>query len=183
MNDVFAKIAAARASLKSDNFRDGKGIVVVSELIHGNFNEGNTFVARTKIVSSESKGDLDPKTKTPVAPNAAGSLVGWPQKLDKHKSAAGNVKAFVLSLLGFKENEVSSEQFGQALTELLSKAQPARGMLIGYETYQQPTRSGPNAGNVNTYVRWIHVPPAAGNSADQIAARKAELDKSSPLST
>ncbi len=54
-------------------------------------------------------------------------------------------------------------------------------MLIGYETYQQVTRGGPNAGKTNTYVRWIHVPPTAGNSGAEIAARKAELDKTDPI--
>jgi hypothetical protein len=181
MNEVFAKIAAARASMKSDNFRDGKGVALVEELIVGKFFGGNTFVARTKIVKSESKGDLDPTTKQPVTPNAPGSSVGWPQMLDKHASALGNVKAFTLNLLGFKEAEVTSDQFGEALERLISKEQPARGMLIGYETYQQATRSGANAGKINTYVRWVHVPPSAGNSPEEILKRRAELDKIAPL--
>lgn len=181
MNALFAKIASSNASLKEDLFRDGKGVVLIRELLCRQFFKGNTFVARTKIVSSQSKGDKDPKTGGPVEPNGPGSCVGWPQLIDQHASAAGNVKAFTLALTGFASADVAPEDFAKGFGELVDKNQPARGMLIGYETYQQATKSGPNAGRVNTYVRWIHVPPSAGNSAADIAARRAELDKTDPL--
>lgn len=182
MDELFKKIANANASLKEDNFRDGKGVVLIRELICKSFHQGPTFVARTKVVESTSKGDLDPATKQPVTPNAPGSSVGWPQLLQKHASAMGNVKAFVLALLGFKEADVNSDQFAEAFQRLVSKEQPGRGMLIGYETYQQATRSGPNIGKVNTYVRWKHIPPSAGNSADEIKKRREDLDKTEPIS-
>lgn len=181
MEELFAKIASSNASLKEDVFKDGKGVVVIRELICKSFFQGPTFVARTKVLSSESKGDLDPVSKQPVIPNAVGSRVGWPQMLQKHASAPGNVKAFVLALLGKKEAEVTSAQFTEALARLLSKEQPARGFLIGYETYQQQTRSGANAGKINTYVRWVHVPADRGNSPKEIADRRAELDKTDPM--
>jgi hypothetical protein len=181
MNELFAKIGAANASNKSDNFRDGKGTVLIEQLLCSKMFKGNTFVARTKVVTSGSKGDKDPKTGTPVEPNAPGSTVGWPQLLDQWPSALGNVKAFVLALVGKAESEVTSQDFAQAFESLIGKDQPGRGMLIGYETYQQATRSGKNAGNVNTYVKWSHVPPTAGNSKDEIAKRRGELDSTSPL--
>lgn len=181
MNELFAKIASANASLKEDVFKDGKGVVQIRELICKSFFQGPTFVARTLVMSSSAKGDLDPVSKQPVQPNAAGSRVGWPQMLQKHASAPGNVKAFTLALLGFKEADVNSQQFQEAFERLVSKEQPARGMLIGYETYQQATRSGANVGKVNTYVRWIHIPPSQGNSPEDIAKRRAELDKTDPM--
>lgn len=178
MQDLFNKIGAANVNLKEDVFRDGKGIVTVRQLIAKRFFQGNTFVARVKVKESASKGDKDPKTQAPVEPNAAGSNVGWPQMLDKHPSAPGNVKAFVLALLGKDEKDVKGPEFAAALEELVSAKQPGRGMLIGYETYQQPTRT---TGKVNTYVRWIHVPKTAGNDPKSIAERRAELDKTDPL--
>lgn len=181
MNELFAKIANSNASLKEDVFRDGQGVVEIRELICKSFFQGPTFVARTKVVSSASKGDVDPVTKQPIAPNAAGSKVGWPQMLQKHASAPGNVKGFILALLGFKESDVSPAQFTEAFERLISKDQPARGMLLGYQTYQQATRSGPNAGKTNTYVKWTHVAPSAGNSPEEIAKRRAELDKTDPV--
>jgi hypothetical protein len=180
MEELFKKIANANASLKEDVFRDGKGVVVVRELICKSFFQGPTFVARTLVKESASKGDKNAQGQL-VEPNAPGSRVGWPQMLQKHASAPGNVKSFTLALLGYQEAQVSSDQFAEAFQRLVSKEQPARGMLIGYETYQQATRSGPNAGKVNTYVKWIHIPPTAGNSPDEIAKRRAELDKSDPV--
>lgn len=182
MDELFGKIGAAAANGKGDNFKDGKGVVVVRELLCKRLNEGNTFIGCYKVVSSASKGDTDAVTKLPVEPNAVGTNPSWPQKLDKFKSAPGNVKGHVLALLGFAESAVTPTQFAEALGRLIAKEQPGRGMLIGYETYQQPTRSGPNIGKVNTYVRWLHVPPSAGNSAKEIAERRAELDKTDPLS-
>lgn len=182
MEDLFLKIGGSSASLKEDVFRDGKGIVEIRELLCKRFFQGNTFVARSRVVNSASKGDLNPVDKTPVVPNAPGSSVGWPQMLDKHASAPGNVKGFVLALIGFAENQVTTAQFAEALARLISKEQPGRGMLIGYETYQQATRSGANIGKINTYVRWTHVKPSEGNDKDSIAKRRAELDKTAPLS-
>lgn len=179
MEELFKKIANANASLKEDVFRDGKGVVCIRELICKSFFQGPTFVARTLVKESSSKGDL--VNGQPVQPNAAGSRVGWPQMLQKHASALGNVKSFTLALLGYKEQDVSSDQFAEAFQRLVSKEQPARGMLIGYETYQQATRSGPNVGKINTYVKWIHIPPSAGNSPEEIAKRRAELDKTDPV--
>jgi hypothetical protein len=185
--DIFDAIANSKASNKSDNFRDGKGIALIEQCIHENMNEGPTFVGRFKILHSESKGDLDPKTKQPVAPNAAGSRVGWPQKLAKFKSALGNVKAMILNTLGMKEAEVSPDDFKATYREATGAAQPFRGFIVTYETYQQAVRAGVNAGQVNTYVRFGHVgqdpkaTPVGGNTKEEIAKRRADLDKEAPL--
>lgn len=183
MDELFKQIGSANANMKEDLFRDGAGTVLVRELLCKRFFKGRTFVARTKVIQSRSKGDLDPKTGAKVEPNAPGSSVGWPQLLDVHPSALGNVKAFVLSLLGFGQDQVTSDEFAEAFSRLIAKEQPGRGMLIGYESYQQTTRTGPNAGKVNTYIRWVHVPPTGGNKPDEIVKRRAELDQSEPLTT
>ncbi len=182
MDDLFRKIGDAQGSGKGDNFRDGKGVLVVREMLLKKLNEGWTFIGAFKVVSSESKGDLDPITKQPVIPNAVGSNPSWPQKLDKFKSAMGNVKECILALLGFAAGAVKAEDFAETLKGLVAGGQPGRGMLVGYETYQQATRSGANIGKVNTYVKFIHVPKEAGNSKEEIAKRRAELDKTDPLS-
>lgn len=178
---IFSKVASSQANMKGDNFKDGKGQLVIVQNLYKNMNDGPTFVARFAVIDAKSKGDLDPKTKQPVAPNAIGSRVGWPQKIEKHKSAAGNVKAYILNVLGYAESDVSHDDFVNTMEQCLSKEQPMRGMLVNFETYQQPTKSGPNAGQVNTYVKFIHVPPDAGNDAAAIAARRAELDKTDPV--
>lgn len=195
MLDLFQKIGAAQANNKGENFRAGKGRVVIEEIIADKMNEGNTVVVKCKVLSSSNKGDRarkHPKEDVPsgdlIEPNAVGSHPSWPQLIDKHKSAAGNVKTFVLQLLGFNEKDVTSQQFAETMAELSDKSdnktrqrQPGRGFVIDYETYDQKVKSGATAGEWRTYVRWIHVGKDAGNSKEEIATRRAELDKESPL--
>ena len=180
--NIFSLVANSQANNKSDNFRDGKGIAEVVQCIgKPDANDGPTFIARFKIVSSESKGDMDPKTKQPIQPNAPGSRVGWPQKLTKFKSAPGNVKSFFLNLLGKKESDMTAESFTETMKDAISPKQPARGMLVAYETYQQETKSGANKGAINTYVRFVNVPKEKGNTPEEIKKRREELDKTDPV--
>jgi hypothetical protein len=178
---LFKKIAGSQANNKSDNFRDGRGVAEIDELKYENLNDGATFIARVKILSSEPKDEfelakfepgkphqyVEPRIK--AATNPPGSKLGWVQKTDKFKSAPGNVKAFVLALLGFDEAEVSEDEFAETLEELVGKDQPAKGMLISFDTYRQMTRTGANAGSINTYVSWAHVK----QTEEEIKARRA----------
>lgn len=191
-------IGASRANTKSDYFKDGQGLALLKEVIYKDMNDGPTFVARFTILESSSKGDVDPVTKQPVVPNAPGSEVGWIQKTGKQKSAAGNVKSFVLALLGYSEAEVDSKpgSFADAVAQLAdldsngqdargaiaSKGgviQPGRGMVVRYATTQAAIRSGPNAGKVLTFVKFSHVGDL--NTKELIAKRRAELDAAEPL--
>ncbi len=182
MDSLFEAIGKAAASMKSDNIRDGQGVMVIEEVKAFKGNEGMVFVPQLKVVSSESKGDLalSPDQKQVVGPavvppNAPGSTVGWPQLVEKHKSAKGNVKAFILALFDRKEEEFNTPEklleFQQTGNELVSAANPAKGMLVAYTTYRQMTKTGPNAGKINTYVRWSHVK----QTGEEIAKRRAEL--------
>ena len=182
MLDELNDIGKARANNKSDFIRDGKGVLLLEECIYDKMNDGRTWVSRFEVVEAVSKGDLD-KDGKPVVPNAVGSHVGWVQQPEKFKSAAGNIKSFVLALLGYSEAEVDANpgSFGQAADQLRGPTQPGRGMLIGFETYRQATRSGARPGQVNTYVRFFHIGPEAGNSKEKIAERRAVLDAKTPL--
>ncbi len=178
MDSLFDEVSKAAAQSKSDNFRDGEGILMIEEVKSFSGDSGRVFVVQGKVVESKSKGDLtlSPDQKQVVGPavvqpNAAGSTVGWPQLVDKFKSAKGNVKAFMLALFDKKEDEISPADFAKTGEELVSKENPARGMLIGYSTYRQVTKTGPNAGKINTYVRFSHVK----QTGEEIAKRRAQL--------
>jgi hypothetical protein len=174
-------VAAASATTKSDYIRDGAGVLLVEQILDvpGKMGQAGCVVVRVEIVESKSKGDLDANGKE-VVPNPPGSQAGWVQSL-KYPSAVNNLKTFVLALLGFSEAEVAASPpgtFQTAFGELMDTAQPARGMLINYSTYRQATRSGANAGKVNTYCTFSHNP---NNTKDSIAARRAELDNKRPI--
>lgn len=181
MEELFGEIGAAKMNNKTPNLKDGQGVVLIKELLCKKLNEGPTFIAALKVVSSSSKGDIDQVTKQPVEPSAPGSAVSWIQKLKKFKSAPGNVKGFILTALNKAEASVSPDDFAKALARSISKEQPMRGMLLRYSTYQQQVQSGPTTGQWRTYVNFSHVGRDAGNSPEEIAARRAELDKEEPL--
>lgn len=171
-----AKISAR----EGEHIVRGSGLCVIKRLLYKNMNEGPTFVVVAKVLESADKAPA--RTGDPVIPaNKPGATISWPQKTKKFKSAPGNVKGFVLALLGYSEAQVTGDQYMAALAQCVSDAQPARGMLIRWDTYDSIVRSGKNAGNVNCYPTWKHVPPAAGNDKDSIAKRRAELDISDPL--
>lgn len=201
MDELFDEIANSQANVKGINFAAGQGVVEIEELILKNMKgAGATFVARCTVIESKSKGDRVHRTITGsqtgeeedtaggdlIEPNAVGSHPSWPQPLKKFKSAPGNVKAMVLSLLGKEETKVTPDQFKEAMRLLVNndpskgKVQPARGMRIAYSTYDQKVREGKRAGKFNTYVQWTHI-PAPVNSGDEIAKRREELDKTRPL--
>ncbi len=183
-DDLFGAVYAAAANNKSDNFRDGEGVCVIEAVKSFNGNDGKVFVVQARIVESKAKGDLtlsaDQKSAPGpgvVQPNAVGSVVGWPQKVSKFKSAMGNVKSFILALFGKDEKEITLDEFSKTGNAIVNEdpkngmVNPAKGMLIAFSTYRQVTASGPNKGNINTYVKWSHVKQTGA----EIAARRAEL--------
>ncbi len=182
---IFGKIANAQANQKGDFIKKGSGRAVILECMQKSGNSGNNFIVRLKILAS--------KGKDGSTPNAEGSQVSWIQSLDKFQSAFGNVKAFVLNVTGVKEAEVSAEEFVETLEDMINyvpgaksessgrsitATQAARGMLVDYDTYDQQTKTQKAAKSTetNTYAKFIHV-----TEQGDVAARRAELDKTDPL--
>ena len=172
---IFAKIAAAKASSKGDYIKGGRGqaVVLMCQGKETGANSVPTFIAEVKILTSEQKLDQMFEGKQTQAP-ATGSVYGWVQQFDK-KPAEGATKAFILKLLGFQESEVTGDEFIQTMEQLVGSAQPARGMLINFDTYEHTTKDKRKM----MLVRWDHV--VEGNDKDSIAKRRAELDKTNPI--
>lgn len=170
---IFAKVANAQANQGGNNIKDGKGRLAIQKMICKQMNEGWTFVAEMKVLSSAA-------TEQGIEPNPVGSTVSYVQKLDKHKSALGNTKSFVLALLGFSDSEVSSDEFAETLEDLcretdekvgneVKPANPGRGMVIDFETFRKPKRDKPT--EILVLPRWTHVK----QTAEEIAKVSASL--------
>jgi hypothetical protein len=163
---IFQKIANSRASMGGNRITDGKYLFLIKKmLIEAKF-DGTMFIVEFKVLAAE--GILPD-----VQPNKVGTTASYVVNLDKNISAGGNAKAFVLGLLGYKEDEVAPADVEATLADLTDTAQPARGMLIADETYRKPIRSGPNAGKPFTAHRWTYV---GQNAPEEVAKRRAELD-------
>lgn len=173
MRDVFKQVAESKATNKGDFIKSGRGQAVIVECLgkETGMPKVPTFIARVKVISSESKGELGADGK-PLAPNAPGSEAGWIQKFDK-LPAMGATKAFVLNVLGVKESETNAAEFTDTLEQVCSSAQPMRGMLVNYDTYEHITKDKKKM----TLVSWSHVP----QTAEEVKARRAELDKTNPI--
>lgn len=165
-------------------FRQGQGTAIVNLLKYDpKGNEGPVSIGEFMIETVTPYPDAVDADGKPEKPNYPGEVVSWAQKLQKHKSAPGNVKAFYLALLGAEEpaeNETDAvkaafaKQFEAAVANAISTHQPCKGMRINFRTRQATIQNGKNAGTIITVPMFSFVPD---QKPDEIASRRAMLDQ------
>lgn len=161
---VANKIANAKASGGGNPIKDGDYVFDVLRVICEQKFTGLCFIAEFLVVASEA-------TEAGVEPCQVGTTCSFVANLTKHDSAAGNVKAFVLGLLGLDEASTPPDRVAAEIDRITSSANPARGMRIGCSTFRKAIRAGANAGKLITLPRWQH----AAQTPAEIAANRAEL--------
>lgn len=160
------KIAGAQVFGKADRFKDGRGVLVVKNVISKRGQKGDMFIMEF-VVESVSAKDGKPC-------NSVGDTIAQALNLTTNQSAAGNAKAFVLALMGADEDP----NLASTITEICNEdanakdedgdalaVQPARGMRIGFETYHTVTKAGADFLGIN----YSHVPDD-GKNAERRAA-------------
>jgi hypothetical protein len=180
-NPLLARIAKAQASVGGNIIRDGiYRFGILKMVLEQKFN-GNMFIVEFKVLESANVPDIiDEKSGKPVLANGVGTTASYVLNLDKNIAAMGNAKSFVMALVDeTDESSIDDEDFQMTLDALLGKEQPARGMSIGDETFRKAIKSGANAGKPFVGHRWKHVE----ETEEQIAARRAEFDKTAPIAT
>lgn len=189
---LFQTIGNAKATQGGENIRDGKGLLIINKLELGPKTNGEFFISEFVVLESQKVPVTSLVTGLPldVEPNPPGSScsIRIPVNNPEVKSGPGNVKAYVLALLGYTEAEVDATpgSFGTALAQLVDKdpltgqdlpaaqcKQPARGMVIAFETYRKLKKKKSN--EEMTLIRWTHVPPSGLNDPKLIAERRAKL--------
>lgn len=163
-NSYLQKIAGAKATNKGNIIREGRYSFAVKTLKLLNGFNGTSFVAEFVVLTAEG---VNPQ----VTPNQVGTVASAVYNLDKHASAAGNVKALMLALLGLEEGKVTEDYLMQYLAAVTADGQPLTGKLVNAETFVTTIRSGANAGKPFTGVNWRHVP----ESAEAITARRPSI--------
>lgn len=98
-------IAQARPTGGGIVITDGIYVLEIVRMIIDAKFSGTCFIVELIVVTStpnftDEKGNV-------VAPNKAGTTCSYVVNLDKNLNAAGNCKAFVLALLGLKEDELT----------------------------------------------------------------------------
>lgn len=137
---ILDRIAGARASGGGNYIRDGQYTFTVLKLLLEQKYGGTCFIAELLVDSSNA-------VFTDVDPNPPGSTCSFVVNLDGagKLSAPGNIKQFILALFGMDEAAVGAAEFSTALESMTSDKQPARGMVIGDETFRKFSRGGKNA--------------------------------------
>lgn len=176
---VFQKIANSQAAGGGNYLRDGEYLLTVSKFFAKKMFGGNTVVAELKVEQCRASGETNPDG-TPTLPNPVGTTCSCAWKIDKHDAAAGNVKAFVLGILGYQESQLTESQYIDLLEKVTDDAKnPLRGMRVKCSTYRGQIRSGANAGKPITKPRWEKV----AQTKEEVQARRAEMDKSEATAT
>lgn len=195
---IAKQIAQAKATGGGNFTNPGKGRLVVLALKDGGkpeFNSGNTFVAEMRVESCTGyQGMKDETGKEKTAGNQIGSTVSYICQFEEFpETAFSNCKKLVLALLGETEETLAAaaaetakrlqaegklpaegwtadDEFEQAYNSLVDrKVNPARGMVIDYDTYEKETKK---TKKIITLPKWSSV---SQTEAD-IAAKRAQLD-------
>ncbi len=136
--EILQKLSKATTSSGGNNLRDSRGRLAVKRLAFEDGFRGSRFISEFVVVGSSKIPVVSLKTNETldIAPNPPGSEVSVLQMLEKHESAFGNVKQFILALYG--EQEASDQEVMETADEV-TKSNAARGMVIDYVTYRKVT--------------------------------------------
>jgi hypothetical protein len=172
---LLARIAASKASQKGNNINPG-GVYLweVLKLLIINGHNGDFFIAELYCRESKATGELN-RAGQPWVPMQVGQTGSVCVNLSdpKQESAPGNVKSFMMGLMGEPESAIDLDVLGWATNEDPTKGavNPCRGMLIRDEAFNRPQKKDPSRDF--THHRWVTVE----QSPEQIAARRKDLDE------
>ncbi len=181
-----------RKSKNEDYLEKGAGQVLIKECFKGETKlKEEYFRLRVRTTATkERKGKM----------HAVGENLVWIVKFKtgfQRVNALKDVKSLVLAVVGFKESEVTAEQFIEQFEDAVNyrsgdksevtgreikEVQDLRGMLVNFDTEEKQTKAQKEASDkggafeTRSYVRWAH----CAEQGD-IAKRRAELDVTDPL--
>lgn len=105
--ELAMRIAQSKATAGNAIIRDGVYLFeILKLLIQPNRKKEDMFIAEMLVRRNESTNEVDQRGM-PVVPNAVGSSCSYSCNLVTNESADGNVKAFVLALVGIAEEEIT----------------------------------------------------------------------------
>lgn len=174
---VANKIANAKTSNSGNPIKAGNYVLVIKQLLCDKKFNGTFVIPEFDVVESEVLID----GVTPNKPESDCSCAWQTDKAGKAGEAAlGNIKQFGCALLGLPENTEPTEIMQKIAEWVGGPTDPdrlrARGMLILCSTRRKKIQNGPNAGKEGDFPHFSYVSPEEGNSAEEIAERRAKLD-------
>lgn len=146
MASVFAQIAQANPNGGRANLIDGNYDLVVRKVIAGKFTNSRCFVVEFGVLASVA-------TVQGIMPHPPGGEFGWAVSFDGggHKSAPGNVMAFMLAAYGLTVDKLNRATIGDDLAYLsqpydphTGQGQPLIGKIIRCNTYRKKKKNKPD---------------------------------------
>lgn len=145
-------LGAKASSNRGSRIKDGEYLFEVQKVELGKKFAGSMAIWELKVLESKS-------ISSEIAPNPVNDVVGFVNNIDKSPSAAGNVKAFFMALLGMKSDDKSLG----ATIDACANEGLAEGMKVRARTYRSPIKSRPGEEFLGT--NWYHVPTSPTNPA------------------
>ncbi len=177
MQDVFDKIASASATKSGNDFQKGKYRLLIEKVtIQTTRKHEIQVIPEFRVVAAE-------KVEAGVEPNPVGSSVRCIWNVSKHDAAPGNVKAFVLGVLGRDESTTSEKEVKELTAMMVGADQPFRGLAVDATTVTRINQGRDNPANKGKEMvlpNWQHVP---GQSQESLARNRAILDGAAPTQT
>jgi len=151
-DDIFNDIAGAEASGgREPNIEEGEYILVLDQASIKQGYKGKSMRLAFKVMEAKKVGADEP--------NQPESKASYILNFTKNQYAMGNAKAFFIALLGLTEDEAKdSAALADHMAMACSPDQPLRGMRVKCSAYNQPIKTGPNAGKPFTRYNWASVP-------------------------
>lgn len=187
--EILNKIANAQATVvRRPNIRDGIYLFEVRAVLsEDKRNNVHCFIVELGVI--ESKASEDP-SRPGIIPNAPGTVCGSVVKLNKD-SAPGNVKRFILGIMGVVEDEMyaydaqgnavraltadeKAAEIKSTYADMVGINQPMKGWLLRATTYHTKIQTGPNAGQPFVGCNWEFVPR---QTDEMISARRLLIEK------
>lgn len=165
-------IAGSKSTGGDNRIRDGVYDFTVKKILWEEKRSGPTFIAELQIVKSQDVSERD-EHGAPVLANAPGTSASVVYVVsgseDKKSVMKGNIKAFVLGLFGYADDQVTAEDFKKVFARVTGPEQAARGMLISGSTYRATSK----AGKLLTLLKWASRKDQ--NTAELVQSRLAAI--------
>jgi hypothetical protein len=169
--ELLDKIANAAVSKGGNYLQDGDYEFIIERVEFGQKRKGVCYVPELRVVRADKIGDDEP--------NPVGSTVSCVWNVSTSTAAPGNIKEFVLALLGLDESAAPA-----LVKEMTGKSyapeQPFRGIRIAARTFRKTNQgkdNPANRGQVMVIPKWRTVP---GQTEQTVAAGRAMLDGTAP---
>jgi hypothetical protein len=180
-SEIANEIASQKIYENFPKIEAGSYLFCVRKILSKKGFSGNYVIAEFDVVESS-------PLVSGITPNTVGSVTSarWPLTTGiKGEAMQRNIKQFFCALFGIAPDNASEivsaidDYLGDDNKEI-EKSKKARGILVRAKAEQSVVQRGETAGQTRVYTTFTHVPENAGNTSDEIAARRKQIDLRSP---